>query len=1597
MSGEGGTSCEVELVSCSLSELSSCLCLHGSTAEEGSSRRKRISDQSDFPLEEIFLTAKRAILRHKPTLIDHLIYRNRSALVMGPKKARGAASNAGVKRKRDPDPSSSTTAKKVKVNQPTNKDGSKKSKNQPTYKVDPLKMRTLKKKGNTESGTNRKSSRISSNKRVPISLRSGKKLAEKKKRIEERKKLKNEKDSNSNLCSNDANGVKSEDESHIKKEGSASVKKDGVGSKKTAVAKKDISNQAKLQLATNKAVVTKKAGNKPDAGGSDATSVTNEVEVMKKRKKRKRCSMYVRKYKSKDKRIKESGTMEETGDSVLEDDDDEDDDDAGRASDVSLMSSTTQESTSLPGSKSSGVEEKPSVENLQASEEADEDPPVLENDVKAKSDVKVEEVDAQVPAVKESLLEVPPVKESVQEMPFVKERSLEVPFIVDFDQKDAETCSALNDNIDKCDDGIEKQSCELSEPEAPVLHGDVTAAREATTVVCSDEVSVKLVCDDGKSIPLEVQEITSLGSEKANVGDNVDIKVENDVTTICSPPVSDEPAQATEVMASADNHVSTPSNEQSEAQLLPSEGNLSSEETSDVVPIKCDSLVEENVLECMNTPVLNGESMTENAILPDLVEKSNDLPTKEEEVGCSKDDDLKTNEREVTDLVPSSVDKNESVPQDSSSQESEELKRDADSTTCDNPRGLDDSFGDLSLYVSEDDLSHGKEHDEGLPDSTNITQVDAPSENDVIPPEARLSEDSAVKAEDLMETSLMTDVKTEKEELVENLTEEQKLMKESVLQALGLKSLSSVSNEVPEEKPPKRSDGYTGTLKAVIKLNRTGDKKHMVYKRSEDDLATSNKLEYRICSEISTDEKTGGETKKLPTEPNAVLEEDSTNEDGTTKESKLIIPEKSSSFSIHPGRLCSDVCSYCFGKFGSLDTPCHVAQLKGEDRQRKILENEPHLTGESCLCDACYRYVDRKANFPEKLKVGRLKPPAQASVCCVTHCSEPATRTIKRKWLIKLKKSITNKLNIDMEKLGHGVYYPFCTQHHYWVEYFTVCGICRKRLNRNNLFSLGAEADRLNLMLAEDGIPARLSVNLFLCKLCRYYADLRLKYPDPTAIPSSNQNFYKNYRRKILMSLDIPVSDSDDELLQPQDDETKKKLEGADDSKTDEDVMSLSGLATLLGEQPQQQARIQVKFGNVNIGTLSNLNIGQQGGSAASSATTSGGSASASTVHGASSVNGSSSHHKNEPTYPEVSLTANFEYQGPNTPDGSWERYQSTLQFDKKTKQLWTELQRPYGSQTSFLRHLVMLERVWRDGYLVLANDADEAASRYITSARNRIKAFETQGPKMQTNTPPVTTAPVAPVVAAPPTTSVPVSRPSPNVTVRKPPTQSFPFLTNTGEIEVTPIRTNKPSPTVHQHTTAPPSKTPTIQQRLNLPIVSQRSTGAQQFSVNNQHQLQVTHQLMNHPRKITPLDRAKSLVRMAPLYQQIQQHTQGSGEKRGGPAAVRFMGAGHSSIPPLVRLPQTQPTQFYSQPHQIYHPSQQQIQHQPPAQQRVALPKLPRNLTVVSMPARPSLPQAITLSHAGITIEKQIAPSRTSSLPIERPSISVFREPATP
>lgn len=76
------------------------------------------------------------------------------------------------------------------------------------------------------------------------------------------------------------------------------------------------------------------------------------------------------------------------------------------------------------------------------------------------------------------------------------------------------------------------------------------------------------------------------------------------------------------------------------------------------------------------------------------------------------------------------------------------------------------------------------------------------------------------------------------------------------------------------------------------------------------------------------------------------------------------------------------------------------------------------------------------------------------------------------------------------------------------------------------------------------------------------------------------------------------------------------------------------------------------------------------------------------------------------------------------TPEG-WTRGYSLLQYDDTTKQLWDELQRPYGNQSSFIRHLVLLEKYFRNGDLVLSKNASSSAATYSESVQTRLRAFD--------------------------------------------------------------------------------------------------------------------------------------------------------------------------------------------------------------------------------------------------------------------------------
>ena len=71
------------------------------------------------------------------------------------------------------------------------------------------------------------------------------------------------------------------------------------------------------------------------------------------------------------------------------------------------------------------------------------------------------------------------------------------------------------------------------------------------------------------------------------------------------------------------------------------------------------------------------------------------------------------------------------------------------------------------------------------------------------------------------------------------------------------------------------------------------------------------------------------------------------------------------------------------------------------------------------------------------------------------------------------------------------------------------------------------------------------------------------------------------------------------------------------------------------------------------------------------------------------------------------------------------EKCSVSINFDLNTKKLWQDLHYPYGNYTSFFRHLILLEKYWRNGDLTLAPTAGVKANSYLKSVQNRIRSYE--------------------------------------------------------------------------------------------------------------------------------------------------------------------------------------------------------------------------------------------------------------------------------
>ncbi|XP_050302989.1 uncharacterized protein LOC126740870 isoform X2 [Anthonomus grandis grandis] len=680
-------------------------------------------------------------------------------------------------------------------------------------------------------------------------------------------------------------------------------------------------------------------------------------------------------------------------------------------------------------------------------------------------------------------------------------------------------------------------------------------------------------------------------------------------------------------------------------------------------------------------------------------------------------------------------------------------------------------------------------------------------EDEIVKPTTESNCDKPGVSGEMMEKALIQTVEQPEE------SPEEIAHKESILNALGLQSIKGEKESSTSKKKSKvsasKAAGYTGTLKTVIKINKKKGKNPLKMtlqkSKSKHEDGTEAEEGYKIMKE-------GGSTswKHSNTSDSAEGSSDHTSDgeqsgphDKPQPEKSLIVPEKASSFSIHPGRLCKDECSYCFGKFGLFDTPCHIAQIKSVDRQNKILAAESHLTRDSCLCDACYRHVDRKSNSPsyinKSLKRNSLVAPGpRQNHCHVLGCNNVSSNILRRKWIIKMRKSICQVINIDLDNPGlHSI--PICDEHFSKLEHLMICAMCKRRLARNHIHYLGPEVQELNEALKDEGILINLSDKPVVCKLCKCFASIILK--DPEERLENCRNFFIEYKKRLLHFNDIIPMDStaaDEPLVIPTRTEKLKEAEcgkrkkrsrnssnETDHSKDDENddhdniegsrkrVASSDTNLSRSANQSRAQSPEGDEYSGVDYNTLipaiamecpSDSENKKDGKIAAKTVTKTETVTKASDAlrtykskndlaaqrlgqnpsislkpnYGTKSdswqdersskliTNPSISVRQLFPGEEELGLAGDIDFKNVlgRTPEG-WEKCTSVIQYDEETKLLWQELQKPYGSKSSFLRHLILLEKYFRNGDLVLSPTASHHAVNYRESVQNRLRAYD--------------------------------------------------------------------------------------------------------------------------------------------------------------------------------------------------------------------------------------------------------------------------------
>jgi hypothetical protein len=125
------------------------------------------------------------------------------------------------------------------------------------------------------------------------------------------------------------------------------------------------------------------------------------------------------------------------------------------------------------------------------------------------------------------------------------------------------------------------------------------------------------------------------------------------------------------------------------------------------------------------------------------------------------------------------------------------------------------------------------------------------------------------------------------------------------------------------------------------------------------------------------------------------------------------------------------------------------------------------------LCDACFRHVDRRANCPGYKSRPRFStspnhqsgagPSSQNQnnqnnvdrtfgICNVVDCHENAVHSIRKKWVMKMRKTIAKIFQIDLDIQPTNANVSICEEHFAALSHIMVCAMCKRKLPRNHIF-----------------------------------------------------------------------------------------------------------------------------------------------------------------------------------------------------------------------------------------------------------------------------------------------------------------------------------------------------------------------------------------------------------------------------------------------------------------------------------------------------------------------------------------------------------------